>query len=626
MRWAPVLHAISDSDLVALITGNLTSALVGNLTAAEAGKHRLLVEAVRRQAKKTQPKDSIFLDAAIQVLMDIETHSSLVVTDLLALPQIGGWAVHCLRRMRAGDASNAMYEAPLSTDLGYLASVAATAALRTGQFIDLPVPLRNSMLLFPGLGVAKLASDPWAIARVRLNSMGAVASLKDRSVMLPTGRDLESYRHIPSWTPISRLRVQAGSLALDVALDWLDPFLICVGEPVSALSARQLVAWELRLREAWQILVRHSRVTAHAFAASVSTFVPLAEPTSPDPKSATSGWTFGAIGLSLPGDAITLAEILLHEFQHLLLSAIEDLEPLVATDHDWQLGYAPWRDDPRPTAGLLHGSYAYLALTAFWRRQRRFGVQSERFRSAVEFARWRSTTFEVARSLADSPALTITGRKVATEICGRLDAWQSEPVTAKAGRLANDMRIEHRVRWRINNVRPADSAVDALAYAWLSGRPAVQEVGNITSVLKPSGTVLGQMRAFLLELRYRDPMQIHSLMNTGRLKGPLSKIVVSIDEADLALLLGDDSAAAHGYLQRLQTADDADALVGLAVALQGLGPPASAWILWERPEVVAAVHARLRAIHGAAPNTSRLVEWLAECFTPVDAEGNDIGA
>ena len=95
MRWAPVLHAISDSDLVALITGNLTSALVGNLTAAEAGKHRLLVEAVRRQAKKTQPKDSIFLDAAIQVLMDIETHSSLVVTDLLALPQIGGWAVHC---------------------------------------------------------------------------------------------------------------------------------------------------------------------------------------------------------------------------------------------------------------------------------------------------------------------------------------------------------------------------------------------------------------------------------------------------------------------------------------------------------------------------------------------------
>jgi hypothetical protein len=45
-----------------------------------------------------------------------------------------------------------------------------------------------------------------------------------------------------------------------------------------------------------------------------------------------------------------------------------------------------------------------------------------------------------------------------------------------------------------------------------------------------------------------------------------------------------------------------------------LGPPASAWILSERPEVVAAVHIRLRTLHGTAPDTSRLVEWLAECF------------
>src|SRR4051794_32475119 len=33
------------------------------------------------------------------------------------------------------------------------------------------------------------------------------------------------------------------------------------------------------------------------------------------------------------------------------------------------LGCSRWRDDPRPPFGILHGAYAYLAVTRFWRTE-----------------------------------------------------------------------------------------------------------------------------------------------------------------------------------------------------------------------------------------------------------------
>ena len=62
-----------------------------------------------------------------------------------------------------------------------------------------------------------------------------------------------------------------------------------------------------------------------------------------------------------------LASVLVHECQHAKLNAVLDLIPLSRPDQARY--YAPWREDPRPLGGLLHGAYAYLGVSDFWRVQ-----------------------------------------------------------------------------------------------------------------------------------------------------------------------------------------------------------------------------------------------------------------
>jgi uncharacterized protein len=73
--------------------------------------------------------------------------------------------------------------------------------------------------------------------------------------------------------------------------------------------------------------------------------------------------------MSAPPDPIIGTVTLTHEIQHVKLGALLDLVTLTLPD-DGRRYYAPWRDDPRPLGGLLHGVYAYLGVTEFWRRQR----------------------------------------------------------------------------------------------------------------------------------------------------------------------------------------------------------------------------------------------------------------
>jgi hypothetical protein len=80
---------------------------------------------------------------------------------------------------------------------------------------------------------------------------------------------------------------------------------------------------------------------------------------------------------------VAFAVGLLHETQHSLLNATTYLFDLIETPHT--PGYSPWRDDPRPTSGILHGAYAYLAVTRFWRAEAAAGNgQAAKDRQAAE--------------------------------------------------------------------------------------------------------------------------------------------------------------------------------------------------------------------------------------------------
>ena len=67
-----------------------------------------------------------------------------------------------------------------------------------------------------------------------------------------------------------------------------------------------------------------------------------------------------------------LSELLVHEMQHVKLIALRDLFDLFDRA-DAGRSTVPWRPDGRPIEGLLHGTYAHLAIAELWRSRARQG-------------------------------------------------------------------------------------------------------------------------------------------------------------------------------------------------------------------------------------------------------------
>lgn len=63
---------------------------------------------------------------------------------------------------------------------------------------------------------------------------------------------------------------------------------------------------------------------------------------------------------------IRLLEAILHEAMHLQLSLIERYIPLVESTGETDLYYSPWRNEPRPARGVLHGLFVFKAIYEFF--------------------------------------------------------------------------------------------------------------------------------------------------------------------------------------------------------------------------------------------------------------------
>ena len=604
---APLSHALTDADLSALAVGEFTTKLVLRLRAAEYSKHALLLEALRRATRECGHRGCAeIVEAAVELLSRVQTEAPDAVADVLMLPHFGFWAARCLFRLRAGRTTGPRYAGtPLSLDIAHLATFAAVAALRADCPFDLVVPVRDGAVTLPTMGRAQVdlpGNSGWA--RIHSGERGAVVGYGNRTVDLPadavwaadTGRVKRA--GLPRWTLAYRLHAAEAGLSLNATLDAVDPFLTKLGPPVADHRQLPIGQWQERMAEAWRILVRHHEPVASALAAGLTTLVPARESAPGFPVTATSGWAWGAIALSLPPDAILFAEALVHEFHHLVLAAVEDLTPL---EHggDGQLHCAPWRDDPRPVAGLLQGTYAFFGVTAFWRTQRLEVPARHRLRAEVEFARGRRDVLEAARTLARSSALTEAGRVFAVQICDRLVRWQQEFVPAEAELMAVETSAEHRLRWRLAHTRAHADAIETLARAWIAGQLRPPDGLNLAVTLEPRADSLPQDRSHLLELRYRDPARFERrLADTHTLSTP-----------DAALLRGEYGRAKDGYLREV-AAGDVGAWVGFVLARRKLAGRASDWPVRERPEVLAALYERVRQLTGEPPAAEALIEWL----------------
>jgi HEXXH motif-containing protein len=287
--------------------------------------------------------------------------------------------------------------------------VAAAAALRGGLALRVAVPTGGApSLRLPGLGTVALpaATGPYAPA-------------------------------VLDWRPAPRVVATHRGHTLDVTLEPLD------GTPPDRVPAAW---WRDRLAAGWRILARHHPGVAAEVAAGIRVVTPLAA--APGVlQSATYRDAFGCVAMTAPPDPRWAALTFAHEVQHAKLSVFTDVVRLTRPGGG-ALFYAPWRDDPRPVASLLHGLYAHVGVTAFWRRQRRHEPTGEaRLRAETEFARWHHACLLAAASLHRSGLLTGAGTRFVSALDRLLARWSADPVPAAAATAAYAEADDHRARW-----------------------------------------------------------------------------------------------------------------------------------------------------------------------------------
>ena len=179
-------HQVPAVDLRALAAGEIDTGVISRLKAAALSRHQLLLTALMRAAAQSAAAaHAATLVPAYRLLAAVQARDERVVRDLLALPQVGSWAAHCLSRMNVFPGPRDGVS-PLDTDLGQLAVIACTAALRAGYPFDLDIPLRRGAVTFPALGTARPGSRAeWEWGRARLDDRGGRVTSSVSVVRIP---------------------------------------------------------------------------------------------------------------------------------------------------------------------------------------------------------------------------------------------------------------------------------------------------------------------------------------------------------------------------------------------------------------------------------------------------------
>ncbi|HEX2745569.1 MAG TPA: FxsB family cyclophane-forming radical SAM/SPASM peptide maturase [Streptosporangiaceae bacterium] len=321
--------------------------------------------------------------AGWELLCSLDQQNAQAVRHVLSNPCVAAWAIRCLRPSPGAD---------LDLDRAHLAGLALAAAVRAGVTVDLSVPRRNGRAHLPGVGAMVVPSDTPRVVVLRAHG--------GRVVTGGIGRWLQTRQ------------LDTGELR-GVVIEDLDPFRDCYDWPVTArLSTSQWQAWRRGLAGAGRILAEAVPSYLDVMAeGSLRAVVPLRAAPGKE-RAATARQAFGSVAVAFPARDDVLAELLLHEFQHVKLNALTDLYPMVSASARPVLLRVPWRPDPRPVVGALHGVYAFLALTGL---RQAIGPRQR-------FLRYRSWVLEVTESLLASHALTVDGERFVVGIVAAASA------------------------------------------------------------------------------------------------------------------------------------------------------------------------------------------------------------
>lgn len=394
-----VIHELSSARFDEVCAGPVGSGTIEELRRSQYSRRRLLLAALvgdlRTRSGVYDP------DPAWRTLAAVEELAPRAVEDVLMWPTTGIWLVRMTRRMHGVSVKGPA----LANELGFLHSLAAAAAIRAGVSCALDLTVLDEVLTLPTVGQVRFQDG--------------IAT---------------------DFQPTHRHRVTNAGQVLDVEIDDRTPYRwFAAPEPPHPLEPDELSAWRKDLDHAWELLTRWHPGFAAELTAGLVTLAPV--PRASGLVGASAGWAFGATAVAKAESPVHLAATLVHEMQHSKLNAVLDLVVLHTRDDDVRT-YAPWRDDPRPLTGLLHGIYAFTSTVEFWWAHRTCTPEA-----AFTFVHRRMQVEAAIEDLATASDLTESGARLVASAAQRLRRCSPNDVSREAIEKAKAALANHWARW-----------------------------------------------------------------------------------------------------------------------------------------------------------------------------------
>jgi HEXXH motif-containing protein len=591
VRW----YTLSDRQFESLAAGYGEPEAVQVLVGGQLAKRRLLLHAMAQVSRARTGTAAESFRSALALISAVELTRPDAVQAALREPFLDAWASECLRQVPLDGA-------PLSDGYADLAPFSAAIAIRARWPFALPMRSIDGTVTIPGIGRVDTGPGP-----VQLSGTG------DRLIFVANGEritiDAPYDRPAPAWRPYRHLDAHS---ALRITLEELSPHRNCFGRPTAdPLDEAEMSDLRTHVRVAWRILLRWHPEHARALRAILRAVVPLRAEAGHQ-MSAASRRAFGAIAIGPTSDGEELALMLIHELQHMKLSALLDLVDCYRPGSGRY--YAPWRRDPRPIGAFLQGLYAHVAVADYWRARR---VRPDAPALAeFDFMYWREAVAAAAERAGRSPELTQLGGRFVNGLTATVSGWARDPIDTTAVACARAALDADAIAWRYRHHRMRGLA--GLTAAWRAGRPCPSLPEP--QVLDQPDTLSEPLLARLIRASQRPgPNTDPAATTAGRAAtatdpaGSATATDPAGSAATAALLAGDYQAAAAGFAAQLRTGsagpDAENAWIGLTLALLGAGD-AGAPALSHRPEVVAAVTEAL-AGSAAPPGPIEIARWVS---------------
>ncbi|MET9489257.1 HEXXH motif domain-containing protein [Nocardia sp. NPDC006630] len=532
------------------------------------------------------------LREAYRTLAELQTDRPEVVSSMLTYPATGSWLVRVLRRAAGADGD----AVPLWADCAYLGWLAAAASITCREEGTAQVVIRNGVIMLPTFGLARLAAPEYSgPCEISWTAAGAVHFTWSSGSVRIISRAGESHA---DWLPLRWVR--GADDEARVWLDDLDPFRsLPPGQPAPPrLTAGQAGRWQRTFTDAWRLLRSDHAPYLAPMRGCLTSVVPL----SVEPLTASTSHTdfhgVGCVYTTAPADPCQLALTLIHEIQHTKFAMLTDQAEVCTPDPACRF-YAPWRDDPRPIHGLLHGIYAFFGVTDFWRVHRHSACHQS-LQAHTDFELWRVQVAGAIAQARESGLLGDAGRRLLDALAAAMIPWASADLPPEARRAATEAAVGHRTFWQVRNLEPDPAGIADLVSRWDAGRSATGEL--------PRSTLVDQQRI---------PDQHRRLPLAARLKtlDPRAAKALSDDrppEGERAYLAGYATEALALYSRELR----ADPLrpqvwAGLNLAGRKIFGGNGFEILDERAEVAA----RLYEAVGPDADIVELLRWLSAPIT-----------